>query len=73
MGVLDERGVGVEGGGVSVGWVKVGCSWVEGGIGNRRLLECMACFLNRAIYKQNGTDGWNVMDRHTKRLVQIIL
>ena len=47
MGVLDER-VG-EGCGVSGGWV-------EGGSGNRRLFECMACFLNRAIYKQNGTD-----------------
>ena len=30
--------------------------WMEGGTCNRRLFECMACFLNRAIYKQNGTD-----------------
>ena len=62
----------VVGGGVSGGWVKGGCSWVEGGTGNRRLFECMACFLNRAIYKQNGTDG-TLRNRHTKRLVQILL
>ena len=72
MGVLYQRVGGVVGGGVSWGWVKGGCSWVEGGTGNRRLFECMACFLKKAIYKQNGTDR-TLRNRHTKRLVQILL